>query len=64
MLIITVGEAETIDKAVKKYKRKFDATKTMRNLRSRQHFTKPSVLRREEIRKAKYRQYTKSKESI
>ena len=54
MLIIPVKEGENIDRALKRFKRKFDKTGTMRQLRSRQQFTKPSVQRRAEIQKAQY----------
>ncbi len=43
MLIIPVKDGESIDKALKKYKRKFDRTGVVRQLRGRQQFTKPSV---------------------
>jgi small subunit ribosomal protein S21 len=35
MLIIPVKEGENIDRALKRFKRKFDKTGTMRQLRSR-----------------------------
>lgn len=54
MIIIPVKEGENIDRALKKYKRKFEKTGTMRELRSRQRFTKPSVEKREERLKAIY----------
>tara|TARA_R110000850_G_scaffold47461_1_gene118557 strand:- start:1106 stop:1297 length:192 start_codon:yes stop_codon:yes gene_type:complete len=54
MLVISVKEGEAIERALKRYKRKFDRTGTMRQLRSRQQFTKPSVSRRKEIIKAAY----------
>jgi small subunit ribosomal protein S21 len=54
MLIIDARDSDSIDKALKKYKKKFDSTKTVRQLRARQHFTKPSVTRRNEIKKAVY----------
>lgn len=56
MLIIDSKDCENIDKALKKYKKKFEKSKTLLQLRSRQNFTKPSVKRREEILKAIYRQ--------
>jgi len=64
MLIIPVKEGENIDRALKRFKRKFDRTGTMRQLRKRQQFTKPSVLRRQEIKKAKYIQTLKDSEDI
>ncbi len=55
MLIIPVKEGESIDKALKKFKKKFERTGTMRQLRKRQSFTKPSVARRKEIIRASYK---------
>lgn len=54
MLIIPVKEGENIERALKRFKKKFERTGTMRQLRARQHFTKPSVERREQILKARY----------
>jgi small subunit ribosomal protein S21 len=56
MLIIEVKDTENIDKALKRYKRKFQSTRLMRELRGRRDFTKPSVKRRTELLKAAYRQ--------
>ena len=52
MLIIPVKEGESIDKVLKKFKKKFERTQTMRQLRKRQSFTKPSVARRKEVIRA------------
>jgi len=54
MLHIPVKEGESIERALKRYKKKFDRTKVLRELRSRKQFTKPSVLRRQEKIKAAY----------
>ncbi len=54
MLIIPIKDGENIDRALKRYKRKFDKTGVVRQLRSRQAFTKPSVVRRVQIQKAAY----------
>lgn len=64
MLIIPVKEGENIDRALKRFKRKFDRTGTMRQLRKRQQFTKPSVMRRQEIKKAEYIQSLRDKEEL
>lgn len=56
MLIIEGKECENIDKALKKYKKKFDRSHTLNQLRDRQAFSKPSVRRRKEKLKAIYRQ--------
>ncbi|HAW21021.1 MAG TPA: 30S ribosomal protein S21 [Flavobacteriales bacterium] len=55
MLIIPVKEGESIEKALKKYKKKFERTGTMKQLRARQKFTKPSDEKRQMKMKAIYR---------
>lgn len=62
MLIIPVKEGENIERAIKKYKKKFDRTKVMRELRKRKEFTKPSVLKRQERIRASYKQRMRSAE--
>jgi len=64
MLIIPIKDGENIDRALKRFKRKFDRTGTMRQLRSRQAFIKPSVKRRAQIQKAQYIQGLKDAEEI
>jgi small subunit ribosomal protein S21 len=56
MLIVQIKEGDTIEKALKKYKKKFEKTGVVKQLRVRKQFTKPSVRRREEIIKAVYKQ--------
>jgi small subunit ribosomal protein S21 len=62
MLIIKVKEEENIDRALKRYKRKFDKTKKMKLLRGRKQFKKPSVVNRALHIKAKYVQAKKNAE--
>lgn len=62
MLIIPVKEGENIERAIKKYKKKFDKTGVMRELRDRREFMKPSVARRQEVIRAAYRQKLRSEE--
>lgn len=54
MLIINVKDGESIDRALRRYKNKHKKVQLMKQLRSRKHFTKPSVERRVEVLKAKY----------
>ena len=56
MLIIDSKDCENIDKALKKYKKKYEKSRTLNQLRDRQSFTKPSVRRRTEVLKAVYKQ--------
>jgi len=64
MLIIPVKDGENIDRALKRFKRKFDRTGTMRQLRSRQAFMKPSVRKRAQMQKAQYIQNLRDQEEI
>ena len=56
MLIIDSKDCENIDKALKKYKKKFEKAKILLQLRERQSFTKPSIKSRGEVLKAIYKQ--------
>jgi small subunit ribosomal protein S21 len=57
MLIIDVKDSESIDKALKKYKKKYEKSQMLKQLRARKHFTKKSVERRTVVLKAAYRQH-------
>jgi small subunit ribosomal protein S21 len=61
MIVVSVKEGETIDRALKKLKRKFEKTGVVRELRARQKFTKPSVIKRDQMLKAVYVQQMLSK---
>jgi small subunit ribosomal protein S21 len=54
MLIIPVKEGENIERALKKYKKKFERTNQMKELRARKQFNKPSILKRQMRIKAAY----------
>ena len=56
MLIIDQKDCENIDKALKKYKKKYEKSRTLLQLRTRQAFIKPSIVRRTQILKAVYKQ--------
>ncbi|MCQ2117378.1 MAG: 30S ribosomal protein S21 [Bacteroidales bacterium] len=57
MIIVPIKEGENIEKALKKFKRKFEKTGIVKELRSRREFTKPSVKKREQMNKAIYVQH-------
>ena len=63
MLLVPIKEGESIEKALKKYKKKFEKTGVVRELRSRQQFTKKSVRRRDVIIKAAYRENMRREDS-
>ena len=54
MIVVPLKDGESIEKALKKYKKKFEKTGVVKQLRERQKFTKPSVRRRGVILKARY----------
>ncbi|MDA9555275.1 30S ribosomal protein S21 [Pelobium sp.] len=54
MIIINVKDGESIDRALKRFKKKFEKTGVLRELRSRQAYEKKSVARRMEIKHAIY----------
>lgn len=54
MIVVPVKEGENIEKALKKFKRKFEKTGIVKELRSRQAYTKPSVVNRKMKAKAIY----------
>jgi small subunit ribosomal protein S21 len=54
MIVVPVKEGENIEKALKKFKRKFEKTGVVKELRRRQAFNKPSVVKRKQMIKAVY----------
>jgi small subunit ribosomal protein S21 len=63
MIIVNVKENESIDKALKRFKKKFEKTGVLKELRARTAFEKPSVRRRNEIIRAAYREQQRLQES-
>jgi small subunit ribosomal protein S21 len=62
MIVIPLKEGENIERALKKFKRKFEKTGVIKELRQRQAFAKPSEIRRAEIIRAKYVQQLQQQE--
>ena len=62
MLIIPIKEGENIERALKKYKKKFEKTKVMMKLRGSKQFEKPSITKRQQIIRASYKQRMQSLE--
>ena len=54
MIIVPVKDSENIERALKRFKRKFDKTGVIKELRARQQYDKPSVLRRLKMERAIY----------
>jgi small subunit ribosomal protein S21 len=55
MLVVQLKEGDTLEKALKKFKKKFEKTGVVKELRERQKYTKPSVRRRQQKIRAVYR---------
>ena len=56
MIIVEVKDGEQVDKAIRRYKKKFEKLGILKETRKRMYFTPPSVARRENIKKATRRQ--------
>ena len=54
MIVVPLKEGESIERALKKFKRKFEKTGVVKELRSRQAFTKPSITKRKQRIRAVY----------
>ena len=56
MLVVQIKEGDNIEKALKKYKKKFEKTGVVKELRERQSFTKPCIRKRQQMIRAAYKQ--------
>jgi small subunit ribosomal protein S21 len=63
MIVVNVKENESIDKALKRFKKKFEKTGVLKELRSRTSYEKPSVRRRNQLIRAAYRQRMRQQEN-
>ena len=62
MIVVQLKEGENIERALKKFKRKYEKTGVVKELRSRQAFTKPSVTKRKQKQHAVYVQQMQENE--
>ena len=63
MIVVQVKEGENIERVLKKFKRKFEKTGVVKELRARQQFDKPSVLKRLKMERAIYVQQLRDAEA-
>jgi small subunit ribosomal protein S21 len=56
MIIVNVKDNESVDRALKRFKKKFERTGVLKELRSRAYFEKPSVTKRKQKERAVYKQ--------
>ncbi len=64
MIQVNVKENESIDRALKRFKKKFERTKVLREIRSRAYYQKPSVAKRNARLKAEYKEKMYAKENF
>ena len=62
MIVVPLKEGENIEKALKKFKRKFEKTGVVKELRNRQAFEQPSVAKRKQMMRAIYVQHLQQTE--
>lgn len=53
---VIVGKGETIDKALRRFKRKVESSKVLKEYKERQEYKKPSVIKKAKKMKSKHRQ--------
>lgn len=63
MIVIRVKDGESIDRALRRYKRKFERTGILKQVRKRMYFRKPSVEKKEMMKKARNREAYYAKEN-
>jgi len=54
MIIVKVKDGENIDRALRRFKRKFERTGVLKEIRSRKEYKKPSMVKRQQMQKAIY----------
>ncbi|AFU67408.1 SSU ribosomal protein S21p RspU [Psychroflexus torquis ATCC 700755] len=64
MLVVKVKDGEKIERALKRLKRKFRDTKVLQTLRDKKQFTKKSVEKRQNMKKAQYIQTLREKDNM
>ncbi len=64
MILVEVKEGESIDRALKRFKKKFEKVGVMKELRGRQSYEKYSVVRRQQVLRAAYRQMMQNQNTI
>lgn len=62
MIIVRIKDGETIDKALRRYKKRFEKVGILKEVRSRMYYNKPSEERREVIKRATRRQEIRDQE--
>jgi small subunit ribosomal protein S21 len=64
MIVVRIKEGETVDKALRRYKKKFEKTGILKEVRGRMFYKKPSEVEKEVLKKAINRQNHYAKENF
>ena len=64
MIIVPLKEGENIERALKKFKKKFEKTGVVKELRERQAFIKPCIKKRQQLIHASYIQFLKQEANV
>lgn len=62
MAQVTPRPDEPIDKALKRLKKQLDRDDVLRECRRRRYFEKPSAVKRQKMKEAKFKAYLKSRD--
>tara|TARA_R110002050_G_scaffold152148_1_gene279501 strand:- start:58 stop:255 length:198 start_codon:yes stop_codon:yes gene_type:complete len=60
---VNVRTDEPIDRALKRLKRQLDRDDVMRECRRRRHFQKPSAIKRQKMKEAKFKAYLDARDA-
>lgn len=55
MIFVEIKENEVLDRALKRFKKKVERVRVLKEARARMHYTKPTIRRKAEKAKAIYR---------
>lgn len=64
MISVRLKDGENVDRALKRFKKKFERANVLKELRSRTFFEKPSVVRRKQVQRAAHKQHLKHTEEV
>lgn len=64
MIVIEVKENEPVERAIKRFKKRVDQVKILKELKNRRYYTKPSLRRKEAKLKARYTQRIRLQEAM
>lgn len=64
MILVQIKDNEPLERALKRFKKKVDRVKVLKEVKNRRYYTKPSIKQREEKLRAIYRQRLQQQENL